>query len=199
MSTATGSAAYSLKNSYDQNVLAFMALGAQSANTLNDTEFANLLDLTTPDAILNTMSSLATKLSEAEVPEENRWIVLPPRAIEVLMKADSKLINMDYNGGMADLKNGLIQTGQLRGFSVYRTINAPTFDTLTTVETHDVMMAGHMSACATANAIVKTETVRSTTTFADIVRGLHVYGRSIIRPEALAVAHVTYTGVDLTP
>lgn len=199
MSTATSSAAYALKNSYDQAVLAFMSTGAQTANKLNDTEFANLLDLTTPDALLNTLSSLATKLSEAEVPEENRWVVLPPRGIEVLMKADSKLINMDYNGGMATLKNGLIRSGQLRGFDVYMTVNSPTFDTLTTVETHDVLMAGHMSACATANAIVKTETVRSTTTFADIVRGLHVYGRAIVRPEALAVAYATYTGVDLTP
>lgn len=198
-STATSSAAYSLKNDYDQNILSFMSLGAQAANKLNTTEHAALLDLTTADAVLNTLSSLATKLSEAEVPEENRWVVLPPRAIEVLMKADSKLINMDYNGGMANLMNGMIQTGKLRGFSLYSTINAPTFDTLTTVETHDVLMAGHMSACATANAIVKTETVRSTTTFADIVRGLHVYGRSIVRPEALAVAYVTYTGADLTP
>ena len=199
MSTATSSAAYALKNDYDRSVLDYMKDKAQAANTLNDTEFANLLDLTTADALLNTMTSLGTKLSEAEVPEENRWIVLPPRGIEVLMKADSKLINMDYNGGMASLKNGLVSTGQIRGFDVYMTVNSPTFDTLTTVETHDVLMAGHMSAVATANAIVKTETVRSTTTFADIVRGLHVYGRAVVRPESLAVAHVTYTGVDLTP
>jgi hypothetical protein len=60
-------------------------------------------------------------------------------------------------------------------------------------------MAGHMSACATASAITQSETIRDQDTFADIVRGLHVYGRSIIRPESLSVAHATFTGVDLTP
>lgn len=197
ISNATSSAAYALKNNYDQSILTYMSTGAQAANTLNDVAFANLLDLTTPDAVLDTLSTLSTKLSEAEVPEENRWVVLPPRAIEVLMKSSSKLINMDYNGGMATLQNGLVRSGQLRGFDVYVTINSPTFSTTGTVETHDALMAGHMSACATANAIVKTETVRSTTTFADIVRGLHVYGRAIVRPEALALAHVTYTGAGL--
>lgn len=199
MQLATDSAAYSLKNDYDQKVLDYMTTGVLAGNTVNDTEYANLLDLTTPDALLNQISNLNTLLSLQDVPEENRWIVLPPQAIEVLMKADSKLINMDYNGGMATLQNGLIQSGKLRGFSVYVTNNTPTFDTLTTVETHHIMLAGHMSAVATANAIVKTETIRSQDTFADIVRGLHVYGRSIIRPEALAMAHVTYTGADLTP
>jgi hypothetical protein len=124
---------------------------------------------------------------------------MPPQAIEVLMKADSKLINMDYNGGMATLQNGLVSTGKLRGFNVYMTNNAPTFDTLTTVETHHVLMAGHMSACATASAITQSETIRDQDTFADIVRGLHVYGRSIIRPESLTIARATFTGVDLTP
>jgi len=46
-------------------------------------------------------------------------------------------------------------------------------------------LAGHMSAVATASHIAKTEVVRSTETFSDIVRGLHVFGRKVLRPEAL--------------
>jgi hypothetical protein len=176
-----------------------MAAGALAANQVNDKEYANLLDLTTPDAMLNTISKLGTLLTKQDVPEEGRWLVVPPEAMEVLAKADSKLMNMDYNGGMTDLRNGLVSSGKLRGFQLYMTNNAPTFETLTTVETHHVLMAGHMSSTATANAILNTETIRSQDTFADIVRGLHVYGRSIIRPEAIAVAHATFTGADLTP
>jgi hypothetical protein len=196
---ATSSAAYTLKNDYDQSILDYMHTQTLAGNVLNDTEEANLIDLTTPDALLNTLMQLGRVLSENDVPEENRWVVLPPRGVEVLMKADSKLINADYNGGMATTANGLVQAGKLRGFSLYVTNNSPLFDTLTTVETHDVLMAGHMSAVATANAIVKTEKYRSQTTFADVVRGLHVYGRGVVRPESLAIAHVTYTGTDLTP
>ena len=44
-----------------------------------------------------------------------------------------------------------------------------------------------MSSTATASHIAKTEVVRSTETFSDIIRGLHVFGRKVLRPEALAV------------
>ena len=191
---ATDSAAYALKNSFDQDVLTQMSLEANvlAANISNDTEHANLLDLSTPDALLNEISKLSRLLTQQDVPEEGRWLVISPVGMETLAKADSKLINMDFNGGMADLGNGLVSSGKLRGFSLFMTNNAPTFQTLTTVHTHDVLLAGHMSAVATVSAILDTEVIRSTTTFADIIRGKHVYGRTVIRPEALAISHATY-------
>ncbi len=191
---ATDSAAYALKNSFDQDVLTEMSLEANvlAANISNDTEHANLLDLSTPDALLNEISKLSRLLTQQDVPEEGRWLVISPVGMETLAKADSKLINMDFNGGMADLGNGLVSSGKLRGFSLFMTNNAPTFSTLTTVHTHDVLMAGHMSSTATVSAILDTEVIRSTTTFADIIRGKHVYGRTVIRPEALAISHCTY-------
>ena len=191
---ATDSAAFALKNSFDQDVLDLMSLEASvlAANISNDTEFVNLLDLSTPDALLNEISKLSRLLTQQDVPEEGRWLVVSPEGMEVLAKADSKLINMDFNGGMATLQNGLVSTGKLRGFSLFMTNNAPEFQTLTTVQTHDVLLAGHMSAVATVSAILNTEVIRSTTTFADIIRGKHVYGRSVIRPEALAISHVKY-------
>ncbi len=194
---ATDSAAYALKNSFDQDVLTQMSLEANvlAANISNDTEHANLLDLSTPDALLNEISHLSRLLTEQDVPEEGRWLVISPVGMETLAKADSKLINMDFNGGIADLGNGLVSSGKLRGFSLFMTNNAPTFQTLTTVHTHDVLLAGHMSSTATVSAILDTEVIRSTTTFADIIRGKHVYGRTVIRPEALAIAHCTYITV----
>jgi hypothetical protein len=41
---------------------------------------------------------------------------------------------------------------------------------------------------ATAQQITKTETYRDPDSFADIVRGMHLYGRKILRPEALVTA-----------
>ena len=191
---ATDSAAYALKNSFDQDVLTQMSLEANvlSANISNDTEHANLLDLSTPDALLNEISKLSRLLTQQDVPEEGRWLVISPVGMETLAKADSKLINMDFNGGISDLGNGLVNSGKLRGFSLFMTNNAPEFQTLTTVHTHDVLLAGHMSATATVSAILDTEVIRSTTTFADIIRGKHVYGRTVVRPEALAISHCTY-------
>jgi len=51
-----------------------------------------------------------------------------------------------------------------------------------------VIVAGHSSAVATAEQINKTETYRDPDSFADIVRGMHLYGRKILRPEALVNA-----------
>ena len=39
-----------------------------------------------------------------------------------------------------------------------------------------VIVAGHSSAVATAEQINKTETYRDPDSFADIVRGMHLYG-----------------------
>jgi len=219
-SLATGSATYALKNSYDKEVLQFMATGAQAGNIVNggthstaqDTDNAITLgfgaDETDP---LNLLSLLALKLDEAEVPEEGRYVVVSPKFMELLARTDSKLLSTDYNQGEGGLKNGLAMSGMLRGFKVYKTNNSPkytadstpaapdTADGPTTIGggnddgvAGDVIIAGHMSAVATVSCLDKVEKLRSETTFADIVRGLHVYGRAIIRPESLAVAYVIY-------
>ena len=52
-----------------------------------------------------------------------------------------------------------------------------------------IIVAGHSSAIATAEQINKTETYRDPDSFADIVRGMHLYGRKILKPEALSRAY----------
>jgi len=51
-----------------------------------------------------------------------------------------------------------------------------------------VIVAGHEAAVATAQQITKTESYRDPDSFADIVRGMHLYGRKILRPEAIVTA-----------
>jgi hypothetical protein len=222
-SLATGSATYALKNSYDKEVLEYMSQGAQVSNIVNPLatghddaqETANVITLgfgageTDP---MNLLSLLALKLDEAEVPEEGRYVVVSPRFMELIARTDSKLLSTDYNQGEGGLKNGLVMNGKLRGFSVYKTNNAPKFVTDTTgaaadasddsgiieggddagAVSGDVIIAGHMSAVATVSSIDKVEKIRAESTFADLVRGLHVYGRAVIRPESLTVAYVIY-------
>ena len=205
-SLATGSATYSLKNAYDKEVLGFMAANAKSGNYLGDAATANgVIDTFTTLALataapvlvgfgggvavdpMNLLSRLALVLDEAEVPEEGRYVVVSPRFMELLARTDSKLLSTDYNQGEGGLRNGLAMTGKLRGFSVYKTNNCPKSGAV------DQIIAGHMSAVATVSSIDKVEKIRSETTFADIVRGLHVYGRGVVRAESLAVAAVKYS------
>ena len=193
---ATNRAAYKLMQDYDVAILNFMSDSANvlAANVFNDKTEAAVLDLSTPDALLDHITDMSVRLSLQDNVNEGRYLVLPYTATGVLSKVDSKLINMDYNGGAADLKSSPSYMGTLRGFDIYVTNNAPSYtSTGTGATTRDVMLAGQMSACSTAQTILRTEVLRDNLTFGDKIRGQHVYGRGIIRPEALSVAHVKFS------
>jgi hypothetical protein len=82
----------------------------------------------------------------------------------------------------------------LHGFRVYVSNNLPTIgsgpatNAASNATNYGVIVGGHDSAVATAEQINKTETYRDPDSFADIVRGMHLYGRKILRPEALVNA-----------
>jgi len=147
-------------------------------------------DLVSPLTILARMSR---NLDLQNVDQAGRWIVIDPVFAEMLKDEDSRLFNADYSekGG---LRNGQIGK-QIHGFTVYMSNSLPRVGTgPTTVGTvaqnanYGVIVAGHSSAVASAENLTKTETFRSQETFADVVRGLHVYGRKILRPEAIVTA-----------
>ena len=133
-------------------------------------------------------------MDQADVPAEGRWMVVDPIFVEKLMDSGSKLINNDFAGGQDAgdaLRNGRM-AGQLRGFRMYVSNNLPSVGNgpgvvlATGSETNfGVVVAGHDSSVATAQKINKTETYRDPDSFSDIVRGLHMYGAKILRPEAL--------------
>lgn len=149
----------------------------------------------TPLQILNRMNR---KLDLLSVPKEGRWVVIDPYFKEMLMDENSKLVNADYNVGEGEgLYNGKLSAAKIRGFRVYESMNLPYLGTgpgtLTATSGRSAanlgfIVAGHDSAVATASQINKTETLRSQNTFADVVRGLHLYGRKILRPESLVRA-----------
>jgi hypothetical protein len=127
---------------------------------------------------------LSRLLDDQDVPEENRWCVVNPTFVEKLRDENSKLMDTDFNGGTGDVRNGRVTSSPVRSFTVYKTNNAPGISTSATSNA-DVVMAGHISSTATASQIAKTEVLRSERFFGDIVRGLHLYGRKTLRPEAM--------------
>ena len=131
-------------------------------------------------------------LDQQFVDTQGRWLIVDPIFIELLKDEDSRLLNSDFGG--AGLQNGLV-INNLHGFKVYVSNNLPKIGTGagTTGSANQntnfgVIVAGHQSAVATAQQITKTETYRDPDSFADIVRGMHLYGRKILRPEALVTA-----------
>ena len=120
-------------------------------------------------------------------------MVVDPVFIEVLKDEDSRLLNSDFGG--SGLQNGLV-VNNLHGFKIYVSNNLPQVGTGsgTTGASNQssnfgVIVAGHGSAVATAQQVSKTESYRDPDSFADIVRGMHLYGRKILRPEAIVTAN----------
>ena len=138
------------------------------------------------------VARMARLLDSQNVPTQGRWIVVDPVFMEILRDEDSRLLNADFGG--SGLQNGLV-LNNFHGFRVHVSNNLPsvgtgaaTTGTTAQDDNYGVLVAGHDSAVATAEQINKTETYRDPDSFADIVRGMHLYGRKILRPEALVTA-----------
>ncbi len=141
---------------------------------------------------LMVISRMGRLLDQQNVDTQGRWLVVDPVFVELLKDEDSRLLNSDF--GCSGLQNGLV-INNLHGFTVYTSNNLPSVGTgpATTGSANQnsnfgVIVAGHSSAVATAEQINKTETYRDPDSFADIVRGMHLYGRKILRPEAIVTA-----------
>ena len=202
---ATSSAAYALRDSYDAAVIAAMFSGVSTSSpdhvlgadasaatqTMGQHQGgSNAIDLLGSDGTgtdpLDVMSFMAKLLDEQSVPEEGRWFVAPPSFYNELAQSGSKLLSVDFNAGQGSIRNGLVSSGKLRGFDMYKSNNVAAASTAT-----GKILAGHISSTATAQTIISTEVLRDPTSFGDIVRGLHVYGAKVLRPEALVSAFYT--------
>jgi hypothetical protein len=141
---------------------------------------------------LMVIARMGRLLDQQFVDSGGRWLVVDPIFIEMLKDEDSRLLNGDFGG--SGLQNGLV-INNLHGFRVYVSNNLPkvgtgagTAGTANQNTDFGVIVAGHDSAVATAQQITKTETYRDPDSFADIVRGMHLYGRKILRPEGIVTA-----------
>lgn len=140
---------------------------------------------------LTVIARMARQLDLQNVESQGRWLVIDPVFVELLKDEDSRLFDSDFGG--SGLQNGLI-LNNLHGFKVHVSNNLPSIGTGpsttggTNANNFGMIVAGHSSSVATADQINKTETYRDPDSFADIVRGMHLYGRKILRPEGLVNA-----------
>jgi hypothetical protein len=211
--TASGDKA----NSAASNGSAADKVGAEllAANRLDATDFGNLTISATAGAgssiplaprlpgatalsattvsPLTVIARMARIMDTANVDSRGRWIVLDPVFVEMLKDEDARVLNADFGG--TGLMNGLV-LNNLHGFRVYVSNNLPYLGTgagttgTSAQETNfGVIVAGQDEAVASAEQINKVENYRDPDSFADIVRGMHLYGRKILRPEAIVTAN----------
>ena len=142
---------------------------------------------------LTVLARMARKMDTANVDARGRWVVLDPVFVEMLKDEDSRMLNGDFGG--SGLQNGLV-LNNIHGFRVYVSNALPaagtgagTSGTTAQSTNYGVVVAGQDDAVASAEQINKVENYRDPDSFADIVRGMHLYGRKILRPEALITAN----------
>lgn len=170
-------------NEVSGQFVAGLALGADPANVLGTSE----APLTTVDKtnVYEFLTEMKRRLDDAGVPADGRWLQAPGWLEAIILNA--KIVS-DTNQ-QAYIQNGTI--GRVAGFTI---ISAPYVPTATgALGASDVVVAGHGMAISFAEQIVKTEAYRPEASFADALKGLHVYGGKLVYPEAVSIAYVQGT------
>lgn len=120
---------------------------------------------------------LGVKLDEANVSKVGRKIVLPPWYIGLLSK------DYRFTRDPKILQNGVIEGQVVGNFQILESNNILKAASDATVFQ---VMAGTTQAISFANQVVETEPYRPENNFSDAIKGLNVWGREVIQPEALA-------------
>lgn len=163
---------------------------ATSANIGNGTTFYDYLVV------------MSQYLTQAAVPKQNRWCVIPPWGKTFLTQdvrftsfntPDARLTilsgKLDSSAGQA----GDAYLGQVEGMDVYESLNAPHIGgTAGQSGSQDVILAGHKMAVTKAEGLNETEAYRPPYRFSDAVKSLVLYGAKTVRPYALAAAYLQH-------
>lgn len=178
MDEAMREAAYGLADVADQYI-ANLYTGVATNNIIGDDTTPEVL---TKENIYDLLVDLGTILTDAKIPKEGRWVVLPPWAYGLLLK-DDRFVHVDKAGTDETLRNGIV--GRAAGFDILESHNVPNTD-----GSKYKIIAGHPMAISYAEQINSVEAYRPEKRFADAVKGLHLYGAKLIRPEGIAVLTV---------
>lgn len=170
-------AAWKLRDVADKYVAGLMATGVAAGNVIAE-------QTVTKDTAYDVLVDLGTKLDEADVPTENRWAVITPKYHGLLLK-DPRFIAAGDAQGASVRTNGIV--GEAAGFSLRKSNNVPDGPG---IGAGKFIIAGNSMATTFAEQIAKTEAARRELRFADMVKGLHLYGGKVVRPTALAAADV---------
>lgn len=164
-------AAFGFSDLADQYI-AGLYTGAQVANQLGT------VAITTSDLAYGGLVDLSTRLHEANVPNQGRWAVIPPWYHALLLR-DERFTDASASGMDSAAING--QVGMVAGMRVAMSNNTPS-----PVAGDNVVIAGYRGAISYAEQINKTEAYRPESSFSDAVKGLHLYGAKLIRPDGIA-------------
>ncbi len=173
---ATARAAYAMNDVVDRYAADLLAVNVNRDNTIGSDESPIVPTVKTAYDLL---VDLGVKLTESNVTNEGRWVVVPAFYHGLLLKDDRFVGNgTDFN--QAVLQGGLI--GSAAGFQVYVSNNVPN-----QTKTKYKVIAGTEEAGSFAEQLLEMEGYRPEKRFSDAVKGLHVYGAKVLQDKCIAV------------
>ena len=132
--------------------------------------------------VLDYIVDMGVVLDEANAPESDRFLIIPAKMAGFIKKSDLKDASITGDSSSV-LRNGRI--GMIDRFMLYTSHN------LSVTSGKFSIIAGHKMGFTFASQMTNMETIRSESTFGNIVRGLQVYGYKVVKPEALVQGVVT--------
>jgi hypothetical protein len=136
---------------------------------------------TTP--VTDLIVDMGTVLDEANCPESGRFLVIPARMAGLIKKSELKDASLSGDS-QSVMRNGRL--GMIDRFTIYVSHN------INVSSSKYSIIAGTKMGLTFASQMTEMETLRSETTFGDIIRGLQVYGYKVVKPEAMAMAVVSF-------
>ena len=207
MEKAMKRASFGMKESIDTFIGTTIAAGVHEDNIL-ETSGTTSSSTSNPIVVGNgagdvdaytLLVNLATRLNKANVPAGDRFVVVNPDFVALLL-LDARFTNFATSGALDTIKSGSSAGGEMGGTlpSVLQTLT-----TLRMYVSNEIpvsgsvytILAGYTGATSFAAQIPEgqPEAFRLQTGFADAVRGLQLYGAHVFEPAGLAAAYIQYS------
>jgi hypothetical protein len=178
-------AAYEIADVVDQYIASFYK-DAGITNTANMGSVTSAVSVSSGN-VIKVLSFASRYMSENNVPQANRFIVVPPWFHQKLLLAEIGGVSATAVPKVFDdgaMTSGYI--GDALGFRVIVSNNVA--EAATGVS---AIMAFNNTAIAYAGQISKIEAVKRESYFDQGVKGLYLYGAKVIRPEALCTLYLS--------
>lgn len=187
MSDAMGEAAFKMAKQVDTDVMTeFNTAFNATRRIAQQTQHPEVTDKTFGENFLRNLGKATTTMDRANIPAQDRWIVVPPEIMEGL----SNYFILSNPAGVflpatseSTLRNGF--RGRLANFNLIVANSVPAATAIATKAAFRCFIGQGREAVTFATQIRESIAYRPELRFGDAVKGLMVYGTKAVLPERL--------------
>ncbi len=194
MQEAASRAAYNMANLIDQFVATTLDSGVSTVSPDNQLPDATAVGTGAGnDDPFKILVYLAQTLEQNNVPEEGRWVVIPPWYAAEL-KIDPRRSSFGTPENVSMYGQGLMGIETVSGLEVWVSNNVPTTNAVSTTGQFSVI-AGYRDAITFAEQLVEFAQKDNPYRFGSNMLGMNAYGAKCVRPYALSKVLATQASV----